>query len=335
MDLGLGFLSGKKICVTGGTGSFGRAFVEFITLNSEVSKIVILSRDEIKQWEMGFDYSDDDRVQFVIGDVRDLQSVKKAVRGCDFVVHAAATKIVPIAETNPRECIRTNVDGALNVIDACYDEGVSSVVALSTDKASSPANLYGASKLVSDKLFVAADTSGAHEGTRFCVARYGNVMGSRGSVIPFFLECKQKGSIPITDPMMSRFMITMDQAIEVVVMALKNCVGGEIFVRKIPSMTVAEIAEAIVPDIPQKIIGKRPGEKMHEQMIGVEDSSHTLEFESHFVILPHHNDDERRQIYLSRGGKVVPEDFIYVSNTNNEGMSKEKLRQFCEEQGWL
>ena len=316
------------ILVTGGTGSFGHKFVEMTLRKHSPKKIIILSRDEMKQWEMAKLFHGDPRVRFFIGDVRDRDRLYRAMDGVDYVVHAAATKIVPTAEYNPFECVKTNVIGAMNLIDACIDSGVKRVVALSKDKASSPVNLYGATKLASDKLFVAGNSyAGGHE-TRFSVVRYGNVMGSRGSVIPFFLSIKEKGLFPITDPRMTRFMITLEQAVELVWHAFEDMVGGEIYVKKIPSMKVTDLARAISPEAKQEIVGIRPGEKLHEQMIGEEDSFYTYEYPDHYKVLPaiHNWDKDENRI---KDGTRVPEGFRYTSDNNNEWM------QDCELQSWI
>ena len=278
---------GSTILVTGGTGSFGKAFIEMTLSMYKPKKIVVFSRDEMKQWDMAKLYGQDPRVRFFIGSVRDRERLHRALNKVDYVVHAAATKIVPIAEYNPFECVKTNVIGAMNVIDACIDNNVKSVIALSTDKASAPINLYGASKLASDKLFVAGNYYSTGPGaTRFSVVRYGNVMGSRGSVIPYFLSMQKTGRLPITDKRMTRFMITLPQAVRFVWSSFKDMSGGEIFVKKIPSMKVIDIAKAINPKADLDFIGIRPGEKLHEQMIGSEDSFNAFEFEDHFRIFP-------------------------------------------------
>jgi UDP-N-acetylglucosamine 4,6-dehydratase len=319
-------LSNSSILVTGGTGSFGHAFVPMTLKKYNPKRLVILSRDEMKQWEMAKLFKDDPRVRFFIGDVRDKDRLYRALGGVDYVVHAAATKIVPTAEYNPFECIKTNIDGAMNLIDACIDQGVRRVVALSTDKASSPVNLYGATKLASDKLFVASNSSYAsnHE-TRFAVVRYGNVMGSRGSVIPFFMSIKDSGVLPITDPRMTRFMISLEQGVELVWHAFDDMVGGEIYVKKIPSMKVTDVARVIAPEARQETVGIRPGEKLHEQMIGAEDSYFTYEYPEHYKILPQINgwaEDEKR----IKDGVKVAEGFTYASDTNAEWMSDADLQ---------
>ena len=323
-------LNNSSILITGGTGSFGHAFVPLTLKKYNPKRLVIFSRDEMKQWEMAKLFNNDKRVRFFIGDVRDKDRLHRALNGVDFVVHAAATKIVPTAEYNPFECIKTNVNGAMNIIDTCIDQGVKRVVALSTDKASSPINLYGASKLASDKLFVASNSSyaGGHK-TRFAVARYGNVMGSRGSVIPFFESIKNSGVIPITDKRMTRFMITLEQGVKLVWQAFNEMVGGEIFVKKIPSMKVTDIANVIAPNAKQKIIGIRAGEKLHEQMIGIEDSYSTFEYSDYFKILPQINKWNKDIRRIKRGIKV-PKGFIYSSDTNTEWMTKSQLKKWIQ-----
>ena len=320
-------MKNKSILVTGGTGSFGNSFVPMTLKKYNPKRIVIFSRDEMKQWDMAQKFKDDERVVFMIGDVRDKERLIRALDGIDYVVHAAATKIVPTAEYNPFECIKTNINGAMNLIDACIEQGVKGVVALSTDKASNPINLYGATKLASDKLFVSANSNagtGEHN-TCFSIVRYGNVMGSRGSVIPFFMSLEGKREFPITDPKMTRFMITLEQAVGLVWHAFEDMKGGEIYVKKIPSMNIIDIAKSIDSDAAHKIIGIRPGEKIHEQMIGHEDAPHTFEYEDHFKILPMlHNwsNDEAR----IKDGKKVPENFVYSSNNNKEWMSIDELK---------
>ncbi len=323
-------LSGKSILITGGTGSFGHTFVPMTLARFKPSRLVIFSRDEMKQWEMAQLFQNDSRVRFLIGDVRDKDRLHRALDGVEYVVHAAATKIVPTAEYNPFECIKTNVDGAMNLIDACIDQNVKGVIALSTDKASSPANLYGASKLASDKLFVAGNAySGVHN-TRFSVVRYGNVMGSRGSVIPFFLSLAGSGRLPITDVRMTRFMISLEQAVELVWHAFEDMEGGEIYVKKIPSMTITDIAKVIAPQAEFDIIGIRPGEKIHEQMISPEDSFSTYEYADHYKILPAINawcDDPKR----IKEGLKVPEGFVYTSDKNPEWMLVSTLQEWIEQ----
>ncbi|KCB21925.1 UDP-N-acetylglucosamine 4,6-dehydratase (inverting) [Bordetella hinzii] len=322
-------LRDKAILVTGGTGSFGNTFVPMTLEKYNPKKIIILSRDEMKQWDMAKKFHNDPRVRFFIGDVRDRERLYRALDGVDYVVHAAATKIVPTAEYNPFECVKTNVDGAMNLIDACIDKGVKRVVALSTDKASSPINLYGATKLASDKLFVSGNAYSGEHGTRFAVVRYGNVMGSRGSVIPFFLSIRGKGVLPITDPRMTRFMISLEQGVELVWHAFDDMVGGEIYVKKIPSMKVTDLARVLAPEAKQEVIGIRPGEKLHEQMIGAEDSFHTFEYPEHYKILPAINgwSDSPERI---KDGKRVPEGFVYASDNNTEWMTDAQLQAWIE-----
>lgn len=323
-------LENSSILVTGGTGSFGHAFVPLTLEKYNPKRLVILSRDEMKQWEMAKLFNGDRRVRFFIGDVRDKSRLYRALDEIDYVVHAAATKIVPTAEYNPFECIKTNIDGAMNLIDACIDKNIKRVVALSTDKASSPVNLYGATKLASDKLFVASNSSYAgHHQTRFSVVRYGNVMGSRGSVIPYFMSIKDRGVLPITDARMTRFMISLEQGVELVWHALEDMVGGEIYVKKIPSMKVTDVASVIAPGAKQEIVGIRPGEKLHEQMIGAEDSYSTYEYPEHFKVLPQINgwDDDPNRI---KNGVKVPEGFVYASDSNPVWMSAADLQAWME-----
>ena len=320
-------LSNSSILLTGGTGSFGNTFVPMTLARYNPRRLVIFSRDEMKQWEMAKLYGRDERVRFFIGDVRDKDRLARAMEGIDVVVHAAATKIVPTAEYNPFECVKTNIIGAMNVIDACIDAKVSKVVALSTDKASSPVNLYGASKLASDKLFVAGNSYSGGNRTRLAVVRYGNVMGSRGSVIPLFLSLAAQGSLPITDERMTRFMITLEQAVELVWRAFDDMVGGEIYVKKIPSMNIREIAAAVSPQTRLEFVGIRPGEKLHEQMIGTEDAPYTYEYEGYYKILPaiHRWSDDPSRI---GAGLKVPSEFTYRSDNNPEWMSVETLKQW-------
>ncbi len=316
---------GKRIVVTGGTGSFGKEFLKTAIKLYEPQAIVIFSRDEMKQWELQKLYSNiDDRIRFFIGDVRDKDRLKRAFTDADFVIHAAATKIVPTSEYDPFECVKTNVMGAMNVIDAAIDTNVKKVVALSTDKASSPINLYGATKLTSDKLFVSANNYSQPNGTRFSVVRYGNVMGSRGSVIPFFHSIKSTNKFPITDKRMTRFMITLEQGIELVKTAFRDALGGEIFVKKIPSMRVVDIARAINPNAKLQEIGIRLGEKLHEQMISFEDAKTTYEFDDHYRILPAINNWHQDKDRIN-GGKAVNSSFVYTSENNIDWMSIEEL----------
>ena len=320
-----GMLNHSSLLITGGTGSFGNTFVPMTLAAYDLERLVVFSRDEMKQWDMASRFKDDPRVRFVIGDVRDRDRLERALDGIDFVVHAAATKIVPTAEYNPFECIKTNVTGAMNVVDACIDKKVRRVVALSTDKASNPINLYGATKLASDKLFVAANPYAGTHDTTFAVVRYGNVMGSRGSVIPFFASLAKTGELPITDPRMTRFMITLEQAVRLVWHAFEDQRGGEIYVRKIPSMSIVDIARAMAPEARHRVIGIRPGEKIHEQMIGSEDAPHTFEYDDHFKILPalHGWSSEPSR---NRGGRRVADDFTYTSDKNTAWMTIEQLQ---------
>ena len=321
-------LESSTILITGGTGSFGNTFVPMTLKKYDPKKIIIYSRDEMKQWNMAKKYQGDKRVRFFIGDVRDKDRLYRALNGVDYVVHAAATKIVPTAEYNPFECIKTNVIGAMNLIDACIDQGVKRVVALSTDKASSPVNLYGATKLCSDKVFIAGNSYTGRK-TKFAVVRYGNVMGSRGSVIPYFLETAKTGKLTITDKRMTRFMISLEQGVELVWHAFSDMEGGEIYVKKIPSMNICDIAAAVDENCEQAEIGIRPGEKLHEQMIGVEDAHYTYEYPEHFKILPQiceWTDSET----MIKGGKRVPEGFSYTSDNNSEWMTVAQLRDWIE-----
>ena len=324
-------LKKSSILITGGTGSFGHSFVPLTLKKYNPKRLVIFSRDEMKQWEMAKLFKNDPRVRFFIGDVRDKERLHRALHKVEFVVHAAATKIVPTAEYNPFECIKTNINGAMNLIAACIDQKVQKVIALSTDKASSPINLYGATKLASDKLFVASNSSYASgHSTSFSVVRYGNVMGSRGSVIPFFMSLKDKGILPITDPRMTRFMISLDQAVESVWHAIDDMVGGEIYVKKIPSMKVLDIADVVAPNAKHDIIGIRPGEKLHEQMIGSEDSHSTYEYSEYYKILPQINEWDKDKLRIKKG-KKLPNDFIYNSNDNSEWMTKSKLQKWIKD----
>lgn len=321
-------LKDANLLVTGGTGSFGNAFVDQMLRQHGPRRIVIFSRDEMKQWEMARRFDGEGRVRFFVGDVRDRARLARAMDGIDYVIHAAALKIVPTAEYNPFEAVKTNIDGAMNVIDAALDKGVKRVVALSTDKASSPVNLYGATKLVSDKLFIAGNSYAGGHGTRFAVVRYGNVMGSRGSVIPHFLSLGSSGRLPITDPGMTRFMVTLEQGVALARHALLDTEGGEIYVRKIPSMRLADIARAVCPEADIDVVGIRPGEKMHEQMISAEDSVHTYAYDGYYKILP----AIAPWGHASRikDGVKVPDGFSYASDTNDAWMSVAELRAWVE-----
>ena len=322
-------LRNSTILITGGTGSFGKTFIPMTLRKHNPKQIIVYSRDEMKQFTLAQDYKNNKKIKFVIGDVRDKERLSRCLDGVDFVVHAAATKIVPTAEYNPFECIKTNVNGAMNVIDACIDKGVKKVVALSTDKASNPINLYGATKLASDKLFVASNSSSASDNTSFSVVRYGNVMGSRGSVIPFFISQISKGELPITDERMTRFMITLEEGVKLVWHAFDDMLGGEIYVKKIPSMKITDIALSVAPNLSHKIIGIRPGEKIHEQMIGFEDAPHTYEYDEHYKILPAINQWSKDPNRI-KDGKAVAEDFIYSSENNTDWMTKQELSSWIE-----
>lgn len=323
-------LKNSSLLITGGTGSFGNSFVSLTLKKYNPRRLVIFSRDEIKQWEMAKLFKDDPRIRFFIGDVRDKDRLHRALDNVDFVVHAAATKIVPTAEYNPFECIKTNINGAMNLIDACIDQKVKKVVALSTDKASAPVNLYGATKLASDKLFTASNSSyaGGHN-TSFSVVRYGNVIGSRGSIIPTFMSFKDQKQFPITDIRMTRFMISLEQGVELVWHAFEDMLGGEIYVKKIPSMKVVDIAKAIEPLAKYKIIGVRPGEKLHEQLISKDDANSTYEYRDYYKILPQINDWSKDKSRIKKGIKVV-EGFEYISNTNTKWMTEKDLQKWIK-----
>ena len=328
-------LSGKTILVTGGTGSFGKRFISRILSDySDVKKVIIYSRDELKQYEMSVmpEFAvHKDKLRFFIGNVRDGERLNRACEGVDIIVHAAALKQVPAAEYNPMECIKTNIFGAENVINAALDCSVTKVVALSTDKAAAPINLYGATKLCSDKLFVAANNMKGPRELDFSVVRYGNVMGSRGSVIPFFINKRDSGNLPITDENMTRFNITLDEGVDMVMYAVENAWGGEIFVPKIPSYKITDVAEAIGPKCTKDIVGIRPGEKLHEEMITESDSLNTLDCGKYYVIIPSHpiwNKDE----YISKfNAKFVTPGFKYNSGENDEWVSVEELRTLIKE----
>ena len=313
--------------VTGGTGSFGHHFVDYVLEHYRPKKIIIYSRDEFKQFQMRNHYKKfDDILRFFIGDVRDKERMQRAMNGVDYVIHAAALKQVPACEYNPIEAIKTNVNGACNVIDAALDAGVEKVVALSTDKAVNPINLYGGTKLVSDKLFTAANAYSGENGTTFSVVRYGNVAGSRGSVIPFFQSIIDRGEkkLPITDHRMTRFWISLEQGVELVIKALEEARGGETFISKIPSFKITDLAEAMLPGCEKPEVGIREGEKLHEIMVTREDSLHTYEYDKHFIIFPHY--DWWNTEKLIPGGKPVAPEFEYSSGNNTEWLSVEELR---------
>jgi UDP-N-acetylglucosamine 4,6-dehydratase/5-epimerase len=322
-------LTNSSILITGGTGSFGSKFIPMTLAKYNPSRLVIYSRDEMKQWEMAKVYGNDKRVRFFIGDIRDKDRLSRALNNIDYVVHAAATKIVPTAEYNPFECVKTNVIGAMNLIDACIDNGVKQIIALSTDKASSPSNLYGATKLTSDRLFISGNSYSGSHSTRFAVVRYGNVMGSRGSVIPFFLSVAKEGTLPITDKRMTRFMITLEEGVELVWHAFNDMRGGEVYVKKIPSMKVTDIAKAVSNSAKQEEVGIRPGEKLHEQMIGEEDSIYTYEYSDYFKILPSINNWSSDPARIGEGVKVDSE-FIYSSKNNQDWMEVKTLQKWIE-----
>lgn len=320
------FLDGKSVLVTGGTGSFGRKFIRRVLDETGARRVIVFSRDELKQYEMNRDFDGDARLRFFIGDVRDRDRVYRALDGIDAVVHAAALKQVPAAEYNPFEAVKTNIMGAQNIIDACIDQGVQRVVALSTDKASSPVNLYGATKLVSDKLFVQGNSYAGGKRTRFAVVRYGNVVGSRGSVIPFFKSMAGSGVLPITDERMTRFWITLDQGVEFVLSSLERMVGGELFVPKIPSMRITELAKAMAPEARIEIVGIRPGEKLHEEMISVDDARRTIDAGDRYIIQPEFGwwTDETVK------GTPVPEGFAYTSDRNDNWLTSEQLKAMID-----
>lgn len=330
--LGDEMFDGAVLLITGGTGSFGQRFVETTLEKYNPSKIIIYSRDEMKQWNMKIKFGHDERLRFFIGDVRDLDRLKMALRGVDFVVHAAATKIVPTAEYDPFECIKTNINGAMNIIHACLESAVQKVVALSTDKASAPSNLYGATKLASDKLFIAGNSYVGGGSLSFSVVRYGNVMGSRGSVIPFFLNLKKGMPTPITHVDMTRFMITLDQGVELVYDAFNESKGGEIFVKKIPSMRIVDVAAALRPDADFVDVGVRAGEKLHEQMIGIEDTATTYEYSDYYKILPALFDWDKDAARIG-GGVKVADNFSYSSDNNTHWMTAEELRGWVHSHG--
>jgi len=322
-------IKNARILITGGTGSFGHTFIPMTLAKYNPKKIVVFSRDEMKQWEMAKLFKGDPRVRFMIGDIRDRDRLYRVLDGIDCVVHAAATKIVPAAEYDPFECVKTNVIGAMNLIDACIDKKVKRIVALSTDKASSPSNLYGATKLTSDRLFVAGNSyAGAHN-TIFSVVRYGNVMGSRGSVIPFFQSIKGKQLFPITDNRMTRFMISLEEGVKLVWHAFEDMKGGEIYVKKIPSMKVTDMALAVDENTKQEEVGIRPGEKLHEQMIGKEDALYTFEYPENYKILPSIHDWAKDEARIGNGIRV-PEDFTYTSNNNKEWMEISELKEWIK-----
>ena len=329
-------LNNKTILVTGGTGSFGKKFIETVLTNYKPEKVIVYSRDELKQFEMQQVWPDNGSIpiRYFIGDVRDLSRLKRAMEGVDIVVHAAALKQVPATEYNPFEAVKTNVLGAQNVIDASFASGVEKVIALSTDKAAAPINLYGATKLTSDKLFITANNYRGKHDIKFSVVRYGNVMGSRGSVIPFFQNMKKTGTLPITDPKMTRFNITLDQGVKFVLDNLKRMWGGELFVPKIPSYRITDIAEAIAPEAKQKIVGIRPGEKLHEEMITESDALNTIEYDGYYVIVPSIRKWSKTHFMKNSNGKEglpCEEGFSYNSGTNPHFLTVDELKELIRE----
>ena len=321
-------LENGSILITGGTGSFGKQFIATILKRYQLRRVVVFSRDELKQFEMAqvFDPVDHPELRYFIGDIRDSDRLRRACEGIDTVIHAAALKQVPAAEYNPFEFIKTNILGGQNLVEACLDTGVKNLVALSTDKAAAPINLYGATKLCSDKLFTAANNIKGHRDIRFSVVRYGNVMGSRGSVIPFFLDRLKTGVLPITDPNMTRFNISLQEGVDMVLWALENAKGGEIFVPKIPSYRITDVAEAIGPNCERPVIGIRPGEKLHEEMITTSDSFNTLDLGSYFAILPSAGKHTAESYSQAHSGEPVPAGYAYNSGTNDEFLTVEQLR---------
>lgn len=325
-------LNNKTILVTGGTGSFGKAFAKYVLENYEPKKIIIYSRDEFKQWMMANEFKEyKDKLRFFIGDVRDKERLERAFEGVDYVIHAAAMKQVPACEYNPNEAIKTNIHGAQNVIDAALDTNVKKVVALSTDKAVNPVNLYGGTKLVSDKLFIAANAYVGDKDINFSIVRYGNVAGSRGSIIPFFNSIIQNGGdeLPITDYRMTRFWISLREGVQLVIKALEEATGGETFISKIPSFKVTDLAKAMLPNCKMPEVGIREGEKLHEIMVTVEDSMTTYEYEKHFIVYPQMVWNHKQKPNLS--GKKVPEGFSYSSGNNSEWLSVEDLQRLLKD----
>ncbi|MGB4373185.1 MAG: UDP-N-acetylglucosamine 4,6-dehydratase (inverting) [Halanaerobiales bacterium] len=321
-------LDGKTILVTGGTGSFGKKFTRMVLDRYDVNKLIIFSRDELKQAQMRTEFGNNPKLRFFIGDVRDKERLYRAFDGVDLVIQAAALKRVPECEYNPFEAIKTNVIGAQNIIDAAIDRGVSKIVALSTDKAVNPINLYGATKLCSDKLFIAGNSYVGGKDIRFAVVRYGNVVGSRGSVVPLFMKLKNTGKLPITDPRMTRFWITLEEGVEMVFTALEKMQGGEVFVPKIPSMKITDLAKAIAPECELEIVGIRPGEKLHESLITASDARHTLEFDNYYIIQPEFS---WWRLGNHKDGKPIEEDFEYTSDKNEEWLTVEEMREMLKQ----
>lgn len=321
----MSFLDGKSVLVTGATGSFGKRFVRTVLDQHKPKRLVVFSRDELKQFEMQ-EVISDPRLRYFLGDVRDKERLYRAFDGVEIVIHAAAMKQVPASEYNPMEAIKTNVLGAENVINVCIDQGVERVIALSTDKAANPANLYGATKLCSDKLFVAANALSGRHHTRFSVVRYGNVIGSRGSVIPFFMQRRASGMLPITDPRMTRFWITLGQGVQFVLDSLEHMHGGEVFIPKIPSMNIMDVARVVAPECRTEVIGIRPGEKLHEIMITPDDAWNTLEYPDRYAIQPAISWWDAQKFIAETGGVRVAEGFQYSSDNNDQWMTQEELR---------
>lgn len=322
----------KTVLITGGTGSFGKKFCQIVLEKyPNINRLIVFSRDELKQYEMAQQFNNHPKLRFFIGDVRDKERLYRAMDGVDYVVHAAALKQVPAAEYNPIEAIKTNIGGAENIVNVAIDRGVKKVVALSTDKACNPINLYGATKLCSDKLFIAGNAYAGSKETRFAVVRYGNVVGSRGSVVPFFLKCKEQGVIPITDPRMTRFWITLKQGVNFVLKSFERMRGGELFVPKIPSMNIMDLAKAVAPECETKIVGIRPGEKLHEYMISEEDARNTVEYEDYYVIQPEFTWWSKDKYINQNGGKKLPEGFSYNSKNNTQWLTVEELREIIKE----
>ena len=337
----LKIFNNKTILITGGTGSFGQKFIEIILKKFLPKKIIVYSRDELKQFNMQKKFNNEKKFRFFIGDVRDITRLKKAMEGVDYVIHAAALKQVPAVEYNPFEAVKTNIFGAQNIIDAAIENNVKKVIALSTDKAAAPINLYGATKLASDKLFISANNFIGKKDIKFSVVRYGNVMGSRGSVIPFFFECKKKGEIPITDPKMTRFSITLEEGVNFVIKSMITMRGGELFVPKIPSFKILDLAKAVAPGVKTKIVGIRAGEKIHEEMITKSDSLNTFEFKDHYIILSnavYHDNLElssyKTKEYIksvqAKGGKLLKKEFSYNSQTNPRFLSVEEIKKYIK-----
>lgn len=325
----MSFLEGKSVLVTGATGSFGKRFVKSVLEEHNPKRLAVFSRDELKQFEMQ-QVIQDQRLRYFLGDVRDKERLYRAFDGVEVVIHAAAMKQVPASEYNPMEAIKTNIIGAENVINVCIDQEVKHVIALSTDKAANPANLYGATKLCSDKLFIAANTLSGRHRTRFSVVRYGNVIGSRGSVIPFFMQRRKSGVLPITDPRMTRFWITLGQGVQFVLDSLERMHGGEVFVPKIPSMNIMDVAKVVAPECRTEIIGIRPGEKLHEIMITPDDAWNTLEYSDYYVIQPATQWWDAKKFIAETNGKLVPEGFQYSSDRNDMWMKNEELQFLLE-----